>query len=348
MPNYTVPHFNLSANLWLCDGAVKPSAGEPDVEDFPTQKYISSRTMVPLTLPTAEGFFVQRNPMILLRFPRLGEFSGPWQGWKVTCCEVPAGSGQYYRTYHQEVQHEGFPNEYAQLAVVQCDADLKAITPAGGAEPVGQALDACGGGPPPTDSFLDTFDDVDGTLLEDHIANTGESWTINETPTLKIDGTVGAVYDDDTTGLEVYAVANYVGGDDGDIQLDFRTPADVTNGFWIGVVFRAIDTSTFMLLTVDWLGGTDWVMQLSSVASGIPTLIDTSSSFTFSNSTDYALGINISGSSLGFILEDGVSTILTWSATSSVLTGETGLGVWYYRDSLNGVVAGLTLQKSSL
>lgn len=144
---YTVPQFNLLAKIWDCKF---PSAGAADWSSVPVQKYVLSRMSLDATPPSAPDWWKQYTPPVTLRFP-IGHaaFSGPPSSWDHVCFEVPSGSGQYYRAYWQEIQHQGFPNQYAIILVTPCDVDGKAIPPAGSGMLVGTRNDVCPLVPPP-------------------------------------------------------------------------------------------------------------------------------------------------------------------------------------------------------
>lgn len=140
MPIYTPPNFNLLCNVWVCR---VPADGDPDHEDIPCQKYIYSRLDTPVSPPVEAEWWQMYLPPILVRTPRTGIFAGPPHTWDAMVFEVPAGSGQLYRSYWREVFHEGFVNEYAGILVVQCDEDGKSIPPPSYAAPLGIAPDVC-------------------------------------------------------------------------------------------------------------------------------------------------------------------------------------------------------------
>lgn len=348
MPSYTLPNFNLLANLWTCDGTIKPSSGSPDVVNVPVQKYISSRQGVPLSLPADIEWFVPRTPMIQLRFPRSGSFSGTWTSWKVVCSEVPAGSGQYYRTLHQEVQHEGFPNEYALLTVTQCSEDLEAITPAGGNEATGRAADACGS-VPPGDTFLDTFTDVPGTEIEDHVADTGESW-LDSNHTLEIVGSgVGMEAVDSAAGF-IFAFADYAGPEDGTIILIFTTPSDISNdGVSAGAICRMDATNTGLLLWVrcDNALTNTHMLVWSDISGSLYPGIDESATFSMDVDTRYDVEIGMSGDTLlGTLVNQDTSTVIaTVNITSSLYAGNTGVGLMAIKPALDNAVLNEGLSK---
>jgi len=146
---YTVPNFNLLASIWDCRF---PADGAADWEDVPVQKYLRSRMSLDVGPQVEAGWWQNWTPPIQLRFPRDHEaFMDPPALWNHLSFEVPAGSGQYYRCQWQEVQHQGFPNEYAIILVTPCDEAGLAIPPPSADTPVGSAPDICTIPPPDVD-----------------------------------------------------------------------------------------------------------------------------------------------------------------------------------------------------
>jgi len=146
---YSVPQFNLLANIWDCRF---PADGAADWDDVPCQKYIRSRMSLDVGPQVEAGWWQNWTPPIQLRFPRNHvAFIDPPAMWTHLSFEVPAGSGQFYRCQWQEVQHQGFPNEYAIILVTPCDDTGLAIPPPSADTPVGAANDACVSPPPPPD-----------------------------------------------------------------------------------------------------------------------------------------------------------------------------------------------------
>jgi len=144
---YQPPVFNLVCNIWDCNW---PEDADPDYTDVPCQKYIRSRMSLDVSPQAADGFWRVYTPPIQLRFPRNHEaFTGPPALWPHNCFEVPAGSGQYYRAYWQEVQHQGFPNEYAIILVNPCTAAGLAIGPPLAEYGLGTTPDICPAPAPP-------------------------------------------------------------------------------------------------------------------------------------------------------------------------------------------------------
>lgn len=138
---YQTPIFNLLANIWDCQF---PDDGDADWLAVPVQKYIRSRMSLDTLPPDAGNWFRQWAPPIQLRFPRQhAAFTGIPASWDHVVCEVPAGSGQYYRTRWQEIQHQGFPNEYAIILADACDSQGRALLPPGATLPTDVSPDIC-------------------------------------------------------------------------------------------------------------------------------------------------------------------------------------------------------------
>lgn len=145
---YRLPLFNLLANIWDCS---TPADGDPTWVNVPCQKYIRSRMMLDVTPQAEADWWMLWQPPIQLRCPSdHAAFSGRPHDWSHTIYEVPAGSGQYYRIFWSELQHQGFPNEYAVQVATQCDDSGLAIAPAGATTiPTGVAAEVCYSPPPP-------------------------------------------------------------------------------------------------------------------------------------------------------------------------------------------------------
>lgn len=138
---YQTPQFNLLASIWDCRF---PTDGGADWTMVPCQKYILSRMSLDVTPPTQAGWWERHTPPIQLRFPIThAAFFGPPAEWEHLCFEVPEGSGQYYRTQFSEIQHQGFPNEYAIILATPCNDSGLSIPPPSADTPVGVAPDVC-------------------------------------------------------------------------------------------------------------------------------------------------------------------------------------------------------------
>lgn len=113
MAVYTPPSFNLLCDIWLVPNAPANTA-TADIEEYPCQKYLLSRKGPVLPCRDWQDWMVH----VLIRFPResglVFNFAGPWPSWDITYFECPTGSGQYYRVYQYDIQHEGFVNEYCE------------------------------------------------------------------------------------------------------------------------------------------------------------------------------------------------------------------------------------------
>lgn len=324
---FSLPQFNLLANLWTCDGNMKPADGPADFVNVPCQKYTNPRGWFDVTPPWKAGFHLEWVPPIYLRFPRGIPFAGTWPTWKVVCVEVPAGSGQYYRTVWQEIEHEGFPNEYAILVSAQCDDHLLAFPPAGHLEPVGIGADACGSGPPPPPppppaAFLDNFNDTPLTPITTHIADTGETYTVN-TPGGQIDSTGTAFNLSGPVGF-VWAIANFVGTVT-TWAIDFTTPSFVGSGVYQGICFEAFDPFQFLLLRCEW-NGIDWQLQFYTNSAGIFSFGPPSITFILAPNTSYHMSVAKIGTTyVASITGPGVSQ--TTSAIPPSSGFGTGIGV---------------------
>ena len=110
---FTPPIFNVQADLWF--GTNTPNAGLPDFENQECQFYITSRGQWPIDGANAELW----SPPIYLRIPVASEFN--WREFQI--CEVPPGTGRYYRVRWKDRVHLGFPNEYLLGVLHQCDGD---------------------------------------------------------------------------------------------------------------------------------------------------------------------------------------------------------------------------------
>jgi len=354
---FRLPDFNLVANLWTCSGTAVPADGPADYSNIPVQKYVASRAAWPVSPAWANGFFLQYHPPVQLRFPRVAPFDTAWNTWPVTAAEVPAGSGQYYRTFWQEVQHEGFVNEYALLIAVQCNDELQAIPPAGSIDLVGMGADPCGnvppqddiianipGGinccagstPPPGDVLLDNFTDVANTEIDAHTTDSGQTYT-ESTPGIRIgfSGDFAEAYD--SAAGNVLAIANYTGPEDGTLLGFFATNSDVTNPTQIGVLFRAQDFNNYNSLQVITDGITDYELELRERVAGVETVLATSASFSLSNDVSYVLSVVMTGDSMTCTISDDTPAVIgSCSASTSLLAGQTGVGILMLDDTLGG------------
>ncbi len=99
---YIDPVFNLVGDFWA--NPHKPSGGPADVVGISVQKYVNSLIQA-ITEPQL------RIPPLSVPVMTVGDI------W-----EVPQGSGRYWKALAQGSVHEGFPNEYWCVLVVQVDA----------------------------------------------------------------------------------------------------------------------------------------------------------------------------------------------------------------------------------
>ena len=95
---YTLPTFNLTANIWRDTSSV---LDPPDVVS-PAQLYVNSRMVIPLT-PGDDAVYV---PCVLLRVPKGTDLQEDDQ------VQVDAADFWFYRCRWVERVHRGFPNEY--------------------------------------------------------------------------------------------------------------------------------------------------------------------------------------------------------------------------------------------
>jgi len=239
---YSVPQFNLLARIWDCRF---PADGDPDWEDVPVQKYIRSRMSLDVGPQVEAGWWQNWTPPIQLRFPRDHlAFVDPPALWSHLSFEVPAGSGQFYRAQWQEVQHQGFVNEYAIILVTPCDEAGLAIPPPSADTPVGAASDACVSPPPPPGIDLeDHFNDTPGTPLASHTMDQGPGWEVGASGS---DWEIAGGGDEcvPTVGGTPLTVA-YSDGEtwDGDLYVQWEVDSPGDDSF--GVVARVSDSDNY-------------------------------------------------------------------------------------------------------
>lgn len=116
MPTYTLPQFNLLADIWLTDTA--PDAFPAAFTNFPCQKYINRG------VPTNWSVGVWANGVyfVELRFP-LDEPFDPtlMHDWQLGYVLVPNSGSTFYRVHDWNIRHEGFDNAYACVSAHKCD-----------------------------------------------------------------------------------------------------------------------------------------------------------------------------------------------------------------------------------
>jgi len=322
-----------------------PANGDPDFEDVPVQKYVASRAAWPVTPPWSTGFYLAYHPPIQLRFPHISPFSGTWRAWKVTCVECPAGSGQYYRTFMGDIQHEGFPNEYVLVIGVQCTDDLKAVPPPGAAELTGVGPDACGVVPPQSDppstlppgpwppapnptfhAFLDTFTDTGGVNLDTHISDTGETWTMG-TGEIDIDSGFPGAVAIDVGGGESWYVADYTASIPGTVKLTFYTPSDLSFGIIAGVLFRATDANNWEAVSIVYDGANHHLGHFECVAGSVTELDAGTSLGALTPSQAYSITVELVGTAITATLREVGTTIQVENYTSAVDPTLTKIGI---------------------
>jgi len=337
--SFTPPVFNLTCNAWTCDGTLLPANGPPDLTGIFCQKYVAPRAAWPVSPPFSAPFWRVYHPPVQLRFPRTSPFDVTWTLWKTSCFEVPAGSGQYYRPLFRDIQHEGFPNEYALVVCVQCDASGLTTPPAGMAAIPGPGVDPCGvaegGGTPPVQLFLDQFLDTPGTPLESHIANTGETWTLNTTGNVQESGAGTSMVLSSADGADYFCVANYTGPLDKILEVAFVVPGSGwSSPLKGGLIFRATDANNFLVLSFDDDGFGAQELRLQQCTSGtLSALLSSGTSFSFTPGQSYRLRVIIAGDNLDFFLFESTTLIDSFSTTDSTLNTELGVGFYSVRDT---------------
>jgi len=348
---FTLPNFNLLGDVWFSDGTLSPSAGPADLTNLPMQKYIAPKGTWDLTPPWSTGFYLQFHPPVFLRFPRAAPFLGAWPTWTVSCIEVPSGSGQYYRTFWQDIQHEGFPNEYALVVGVQCDAELKAIPPPGGVAVTGIGPDVDDNEQPqdeppvvlppgpwtppvfPNAPLLDTFQDVPGTLIGSHIADTGQTWTVGS-GSLEIAGGGIGLIGLDASPNHHFAVVDYQGPPNVPLRLRFETPSSVTNGVWIALLYRGTSATDFWAAAVQWDSVSAWGLSFWQCVGGSFSAAQTGpATYGLVPSTSYLLEVQFSGSIIDATLLESGAIKLHETYTNSANLLDQMVGVWLYVDS---------------
>lgn len=113
---FTLPNFNLTLDWWVYGNL--PSLGPPDIGGVPAQLYVDTRTL--FVVPKAGGV-----DAIFVEWMRIQNvwpfvFPPPYVG-SVFGWTDPAGNQWYYLVKSWEWAHVGFPNEYLDMLVMQCD-----------------------------------------------------------------------------------------------------------------------------------------------------------------------------------------------------------------------------------
>lgn len=111
---YTLPNFNLVADLWFFPHS--PQLGGPDLILVPCQLYLPSRGAVDIDYGAGGLYF----PPIYLR---LDPASGPYDplAWIIGLPDDPPTRSLYYRVHFREWTHLGFPNQYQSWILFQCN-----------------------------------------------------------------------------------------------------------------------------------------------------------------------------------------------------------------------------------
>lgn len=335
---YRLPTFNLLANVWTCDANPFPTDGLPTYTDVPMQKYIAPRSSWPVSPPASPSYWRNYHPPVQLRMPRVSPAFGPWPGWKMSCIECPAGSGQYYRPTFNDIQHEGFVNEYGLVIAVQCNAAGKTSPPAGMINTGGTGVDPCGiaeGGGSGGAAFLDQFSDTPGTAITAHTANTGETW-ITSAAGMGIDST-GLALTRIGTSATYSSLALWAGpgGTTRTETLTIVTPPSFAAGLYFGLLFRGSASSQWLGALVADDGTGVCFLELyhdnagTTTGYGVPT-----STFSMSTSAVYNLVVTDDGSNITASLysEPGHTLVVSTSLTTSDNSANTYLGVWSFDD----------------
>jgi len=111
MPIYTLPQFNLLADVYLGSASPEDQGYVPTWTNVPAQKYVlqNSGAAFNVVYWTSGGFLVE------WRFPRtVAPFDDTIQAMSDLGYVCTAGNVDvFYRIHDFEFKHEGFPNEYA-------------------------------------------------------------------------------------------------------------------------------------------------------------------------------------------------------------------------------------------
>ena len=126
MPTYTIPNFNVVANIWRAGGG---PPGPPDVTTD-AQLYTFSRASVDVTEADPGTY----QPAVYLRVPRGTDLR------QTDIAEVVAGSGYTYTVRWVERVHLGFPNEYLEGLLQQDNVPDPLITQAANGLAIGNGM----------------------------------------------------------------------------------------------------------------------------------------------------------------------------------------------------------------
>lgn len=248
---YTTPSFNLLADIWDCKF---PSDDVADWTNVPCQKYILSRMSLNVTPQSAANFWRQFTPPISLRFPRThAAFSGIPSEWTHAVVEVPAGSGQYYRSYWFEIQHQGFPNEYAIILATPCSMTGLAIPPPVSTSRLGDVANVCPFVPAFPSALLDDMNGPTGTNLTAHPMDIGLGWHVPSGSVWELGpSALSAWVDTPSSGNMTIAYA-YSSLQDGWVAGQWLTTATPATDYF-AVIARVIDEDNYYALTYDGSG----------------------------------------------------------------------------------------------
>lgn len=132
MPTYTLPDFNLTANVWTAElnslsarWSFQPPTRARDFQT-PAQVYIQQRASVSsYAIPFRDGSNVTAGVLVridlrvpkgtFLRYPLPNNLDG---SSVFDLVEVPAGSGKFYFVVLVVPVHQGFTNEYLMAVLI--------------------------------------------------------------------------------------------------------------------------------------------------------------------------------------------------------------------------------------
>lgn len=108
-PSYLAPQFNLDVNIWRSENWAADPRPDPDIETkgklMMFQNGINAATFVNFSGTTCR---------MLLFLPKLTDIkTGVLDGVTIgDVCEVPAGTGRWYRIAVFDDVNKGYPNEF--------------------------------------------------------------------------------------------------------------------------------------------------------------------------------------------------------------------------------------------
>jgi len=111
----SLPDFNVLFSIWLFPNT--PGDGDPpDYTDVDGQLYFDSRQAGgPIDYTALDKF----SPYVIIRMSleRITE----WMDTYIIVWQDPLDNDTYYRAFFKQRVHAGFPNEYLEIFVFQCD-----------------------------------------------------------------------------------------------------------------------------------------------------------------------------------------------------------------------------------